>query len=260
MRGSRPHGPDRAPAGERLARSRYGRARWSAPPHHVAFGPQPRLRAPPRPVPVRPSPRGIPRASSLTRRKVMAHYLSEGELQRTAPAETTSFHGPIPTQIVSNGEFNPLPQTREQRRVEHRVGELAQALAPKHGMNRRQFLASSAGMAAAFLAMNEVFGPVFDVSRAEAQTPGGGRRASPGPQRAIHRRRPDPLRARRLRADGAPDLAKYAKQALEPRPGGREHACPLQVRELRQGRTSSAATPRWPSCQARLSMTRAGTS
>ena len=52
------------------------------------------------------------------------------------------------------------------------IKELADDLGPRHGMNRRQFLASSAGMAAAFLAMNEVFGPVFDVSPAEAQTPG----------------------------------------------------------------------------------------
>src|SRR5216684_3697498 len=102
----------------------------------------------------------------------MAHYLSDEELTRTAPAEVASFASPVPTQIVSNGEFNPLPQTREQQRVEVRIKELADDLGPRHGMNRRQFLASSAGMAAAFLAMNEVFGPVFDVSPAEAQTPG----------------------------------------------------------------------------------------
>jgi uncharacterized protein len=102
----------------------------------------------------------------------MAHYLSDKELRRVAPAELASFKGPIPTQIVSNGEFNPPPQTREQRRVEARVRALAKELAPRHGLSRRQFLASSAGLAAAFLAMNEVFGPVFSVDRAEAQTPG----------------------------------------------------------------------------------------
>jgi hypothetical protein len=35
-------------------------------------------------------------------------------------------------------------------------------------MDRRSFLATSAGMATAFLAMNKVFGPVFDVSETEA--------------------------------------------------------------------------------------------
>jgi predicted TIM-barrel fold metal-dependent hydrolase len=102
----------------------------------------------------------------------MPHFLSRRELRQVAPAETATPKSPIPTQIVSNGEYNPPPQTREQRRVEARVDELAATLSRRHGMDRRQFLASTAGMAAAFLAMNDVFGPVFDVSRAEAQTPG----------------------------------------------------------------------------------------
>jgi len=102
----------------------------------------------------------------------MPHYLSDAELQRTAPAEVAAHRGPVPTQIVSNGEYNPLPQTREQRRVEARIDELAADLAPRHGLSRRRFLASSAGMAAAFLAMNDVFGAVFDVTRAEATSPG----------------------------------------------------------------------------------------
>ena len=102
----------------------------------------------------------------------MPHYLSRAELERVVPAEQGAFAGPIPTQVVSNGEFNPPPQTREQREVEARVRALADQLGPRHGLSRRRFLASSAGMAAAFLAMNEVFGPLFDVSRAEAQVPG----------------------------------------------------------------------------------------
>ena len=102
----------------------------------------------------------------------MPHYLSDEELTRIAPAEVASSPTPIPTQIVSNGEFVPLPQTPQQARVEARIGELAEDLGPRHGLSRRGFLASTAGMAAAFLAMNEVFGPLFDVSRAEAQTPG----------------------------------------------------------------------------------------
>jgi hypothetical protein len=102
----------------------------------------------------------------------MPHYLSDEEMRRTAPAELASFRSPVPTQIVSNGEFNPLPQTPEQRRVEARIKQLTEALSRRHGMSRRRFLASSAGMAAAFLAMNEVFGRLFDVSPAEAQQPG----------------------------------------------------------------------------------------
>jgi predicted TIM-barrel fold metal-dependent hydrolase len=38
-------------------------------------------------------------------------------------------------------------------------------------MSRRRFFQSAAGMATAFLAMNETYGPVFGIARAEAQTP-----------------------------------------------------------------------------------------
>src|SRR5947207_6050574 len=49
---------------------------------------------------------------------------------------------------------------------------MADALGRRHGLSRRGFLASAAGMAAAFLAMNEVFGSVFEVAPAEAAEPG----------------------------------------------------------------------------------------
>ncbi len=142
----------------------------------------------------------------------MAHYLTDAELERTAPAEVASFKGPVPTQIVSNGEFNPPPQTQEQRRVESRVDALAGDLAPRHGLSRRQFLASSAGMAAAFLAMNDVFGPIFDVQRAEAATPGlaDARAQALAGQLIVdaqtHFVRDD------FKQEGLLDLAKYAKQ------------------------------------------------
>ncbi len=99
-------------------------------------------------------------------------YLSDESLSKTEPAESGSFASPIPTQVVSNGEFTPSPQTAQQKRVEARIKELADDLGKKHGMNRRQFLASTAGMAAAFIAMNDVFGPIYNVARAEATSPG----------------------------------------------------------------------------------------
>ncbi|MDP6515859.1 MAG: amidohydrolase family protein [Alphaproteobacteria bacterium] len=64
-----------------------------------------------------------------------------------------------------------MPQTADQKKVERRIKELADIYGAKLGMNRRQFLQSSCGMAAAFLAMNDVFGPVFNVSEAEAADP-----------------------------------------------------------------------------------------
>jgi hypothetical protein len=146
----------------------------------------------------------------------MPHYLSRAELERVVPAEQGAFAGPIPTQVVSNGEFNPLPQTREQREVEARVSALADQLGPRHGLTRRRFLASSAGMAAAFLAMNEVFGPLFDVSRAEAQVPGAAdaRAGKLAGQFIVdvqtHFVRDD------FKQDGLLGLAKYAKEHWNP--------------------------------------------
>src|SRR5205823_948239 len=146
----------------------------------------------------------------------MPHYLSAHELGQTAPAELDPVESPIPTRVVSNGEYNPLPQTAEQRRVEARITQLADELSPRHGLSRRAFLASSAGMAAAFLAMNDVFGPVFDVSRAEAQQPGvAAQRAGALAGQFIvdvqtHFVRDD------FKQAGLLDLAKYAKQNWNP--------------------------------------------
>jgi predicted TIM-barrel fold metal-dependent hydrolase len=146
----------------------------------------------------------------------MPHYLSDEEMRRTAPAEVSAFPSPVPTQIVSNGEFTPLPQTPEQARVEARIKQLSDELGPRHGLNRRQFLASSAGMAAAFLAMNDVFGRVFDVSHAEAAEPGvAAERAGALAGQFIvdvqtHFVRDDFNQA------GLLDLAKYAKQNWNP--------------------------------------------
>jgi uncharacterized protein len=102
----------------------------------------------------------------------MGIYLSKRELEQTEPAEVAAFRSPVPTQMISNGEFSPLPQTPQQRRVEARIKELADTTGKKLGLSRRGFLRSGSGMAAAFLAMNEVYGRFFDVSTAEAAEPG----------------------------------------------------------------------------------------
>ena len=93
------------------------------------------------------------------------------ELDRLLPAETAAFPSPIPTQFVASDEFTPLPQTPRQRQVEARVKELGGALAKHQGMSRRRFFQTAAGMAAAFVAMNDVYGAVFDASPAEAASP-----------------------------------------------------------------------------------------
>jgi len=75
---------------------------------------------------------------------------------------------PLPTRLVSNEEFPPLPQTAAQRAVEERILAEAARLAPRLGQSRRQFLKTSGGMAASLLAMNAVFGRFFDVLPVEA--------------------------------------------------------------------------------------------
>jgi uncharacterized protein len=78
---------------------------------------------------------------------------------------------PLPTRLVSNEEFPPLPQTPAQRRVEDRILAEAARLAPRLGRSRRDFLRTSGGMATSLLAMNAVFGHFWDVLPVEAADP-----------------------------------------------------------------------------------------
>ncbi|MEX2208241.1 MAG: amidohydrolase family protein [Myxococcota bacterium] len=100
----------------------------------------------------------------------MSVWLSETELRRTRPAERCE-PSPIPVQVVSNGEYMPPPQSEGQRRVARELADLADRYGRRLGMDRRRFLKTSCGMAAAFLAMNRVYGALFDVGVAEAAEP-----------------------------------------------------------------------------------------
>jgi predicted TIM-barrel fold metal-dependent hydrolase len=97
--------------------------------------------------------------------------LSPEELARLSSAETSLFRSPIPVQSVSSDEFMPAPQTAKQREFEARVKEMGAHMAKRLAISRRRFFQSAAGMATAFLAMNDTYGPLFGVSRAEAATP-----------------------------------------------------------------------------------------
>jgi hypothetical protein len=91
------------------------------------------------------------------------HLLTDDDLARCARADLGTPRSAIPTQIVSNGEYAPPRQTARQQRVQARVDDLSAAAAKKLGVSRRAFLAGTGGIAASFVAMNEVFGPFFDV-------------------------------------------------------------------------------------------------
>jgi predicted TIM-barrel fold metal-dependent hydrolase len=97
-------------------------------------------------------------------------WLSPEEMERVSSAESL-FPSPIPVQSVSSDEFMPGPQTAKQREFEARVKEIGTKMAKRLGMSRRRFFQTASGMAAAFLAMNDTYGPIFGVSKAEAAEP-----------------------------------------------------------------------------------------
>ena len=98
-------------------------------------------------------------------------FLTDEMISGLLPAELDSFPSPVPTQIVSSDEYLPVPQTGKQREVEARLIAMSDQLAQRQGMSRRRFFQTAAGMAASFVALNQVFGPLFDASEAEAATP-----------------------------------------------------------------------------------------
>src|SRR3989454_11710110 len=76
---------------------------------------------------------------------------------------------PIPTQVVTNGEFVPLPKTQKQREVDLRLLEYADRYGKPRGLSPRRFLMTTSGFAAAMLAMNKVYGrEFFRVAEVEA--------------------------------------------------------------------------------------------
>src|SRR3989454_3063223 len=65
-------------------------------------------------------------------------WLSERQLAGLKRADQADELGsPVPTQVVSNGEYFPLPQTLQQRQVELRIAELATEASRRLSMSRR---------------------------------------------------------------------------------------------------------------------------
>ena len=180
----------------------------------------------------------------------MGSWLSEREMRLVAGAEKASAATPIPTQIVSNGEYLPPKQSETQKRVERRIFELADENGKKLGLSRRQFMATGCGMAAAFLAMKEIYGTnVFQVDAAEAHHARANPGQSPEPGGAVRLRRADPLRPRRFRPQGTPRPERLCGGALEPEDQGSDPAGPsaVQIPQLRQG---DLLRQRYPACAA----------
>ncbi|MGL4397011.1 MAG: amidohydrolase family protein [Hyphomicrobium sp.] len=90
-----------------------------------------------------------------------------GLQDRNEPADVDAAV-PVPSQVLSNGEFNPSPQNETQRKIKAVILEQASSLAAKNNVSRRAFLRSAAGFALSFSVMNDFYGPVFGASVAEA--------------------------------------------------------------------------------------------
>src|SRR5437773_2190363 len=83
----------------------------------------------------------------------------------------TDFLPPIPSRIASNEEFVPPPQSAEQKEYEERLAGISERVAKWQGCSRRDFLRSGSGMAAALLALNQVFGDCYQVEAEEVEDP-----------------------------------------------------------------------------------------
>ncbi len=107
----------------------------------------------------------------------------------------------------------------------------------RQGLSRRDFLRTGSGMAAALLALNQVFGDCYDVERRRGRRPEGVRgEVAQGP---VHLRRPDAPRRRQpqvvRRHAGGPGHAARSSSMLRPAAKRRGEPRAAQPRPLRQG-------------------------
>ena len=171
--------------------------------------------------------------------------LSAEELRQLLPAETSAFPAPIPTQSVSSDEFMPAPQTEKQREFEARIKEYGSELARHQGMSRRAFFKTAAGMAAAFVAMNETYGRSLRSKPGRGRHTRDGGRARPGIVQAVHHGHAYALSARRHPHHELRAPARSGGQGrLEPGAAGQtSNHRGSQVRQLFQGSISRQRHP-----------------
>src|SRR2546430_17645966 len=83
-------------------------------------------------------------------------WFSKEQLEKLTPADHADREPlPIPTQMVSNGEYMPYPQTEKQKQVEARINRLADEGSKRPGLTRGQFLSSNGGQAPRVPAHNQ---------------------------------------------------------------------------------------------------------
>ena len=74
--------------------------------------------------------------------------MTEREFDECLPADEAAFRSPIPIQIVSNGEYNPMPRPEKQRQVEFLFKEIADTEAKSQNTMRRKVLDLSSALPA----------------------------------------------------------------------------------------------------------------
>ena len=82
-------------------------------------------------------------------------WFTKSQVRKCKRAHLTSPRTPLPSRIVSNGEYMRVLQTPDQKLVEAKIISMADANSKRIGMSRREYLRSSCDMAVAFLAMNK---------------------------------------------------------------------------------------------------------
>jgi hypothetical protein len=98
-------------------------------------------------------------------------WLDERQIEQVMSIDDGDVGLPVPTRMISNGEFLPIAQTPDQKRVECEFERRIAQGSRKLGMSRRDFLRSGIGTATAFAAMNAVFGTYFNDADAAAIDP-----------------------------------------------------------------------------------------
>jgi uncharacterized protein len=97
----------------------------------------------------------------------MPMLLTGDALRNLAPAEGL-LRLPVPSRIISNGEFTPPRQSMHLKRYEHQLIKLGTQAAAKRGITLNQYWQSPTAMASAFAMLNEQFGAAFSVADDEA--------------------------------------------------------------------------------------------
>ncbi|MGB3469336.1 MAG: amidohydrolase family protein [Erythrobacter sp.] len=109
-----------------------------------------------------------PSPAALGRFRVMVTLLTQSVRDALLPGEGL-VRLPVPSHIVSNGEFTPPAQSQSLRAYESRLLERAQQASGGDAARTAQWLGSPIGMANAFGALNDVFDADFAIEDGETE-------------------------------------------------------------------------------------------